>query len=100
MCLRGICFLSCRSWEVFQIRKKLQQLFTDKLTSCNLRIIYMSPTSVKSIFTLKDRLPKMLLSGLVSKYQCDSCIVTYYGQAKFVEEFVNTKAFLISPGKR
>ena len=27
----------------FQIRKKLQKLFSDKLTSCNLKIVFMSP---------------------------------------------------------
>ena len=49
----------------FQIRKKLQKLFSDKLTSCNLKIVFTSPVRVKSFFTFKDKLPKMLLSGLV-----------------------------------
>ena len=49
----------------FQIRKKLQKLFSDKLTSCNLKIVFTSPVRVKSFFTFKDRLPKMLLLGLV-----------------------------------
>ena len=48
----------------FQIRKKLQKLFSDKLMSCNLKIIFTSPVRVKSFFTFKDKLPKMLLSGL------------------------------------
>ena len=60
----------------FQIRKKLQKLFSDKLTSCNLKIVFTSPVRVKSFFTFKDKLPKMLLSGLVYKY--DGCIRPYY----------------------
>ena len=48
----------------FQTRKKLQKLFSDKLTSCNLKIVFTSPVRVKSFFTFKDKLPKMLLSGL------------------------------------
>ena len=33
----------------FQIRKKLQKLFSDKLTSCNLKIIFTSSIRVKSL---------------------------------------------------
>ena len=51
-----------------QIRKKLQKLFSDKLTSCNLKIVFASSVRVKSFFTFKEKLPKMLLSGLVYKY--------------------------------
>ena len=66
----------------FQIRKKLQKLFTDKLTSCNLKIVFTSPVRVKSFFTFKDKLPKMLLSGLVYQYKCGGCNATYYGKTK------------------
>ena len=48
----------------FQIWKKLQKLLSDKLTSCNLKIVSTSPFRVKSFFTFKDKLPKMLFSGL------------------------------------
>ena len=44
----------------FQIRKKHQKIFSNKLTSCNLKIAFTSPVSVKSFFTFKDKLPKML----------------------------------------
>ena len=66
----------------FQIRKKLQKLFSDKLTSCNLKIIFTSPVRVKNFFTFKDKLSKMLLSGLVCKYKCGGCNATYYGKTK------------------
>ena len=66
----------------FQIRKKLQKLFSDKLTSCNLKIVFTSPVRVKSFFTFKDMLPKMLLSGLVYKYKCGGCNAIYYGKTK------------------
>ena len=66
----------------FQIRKKLQKLFSDKLTSCNLKIVFTSPVRVKTFFTFKDKLPKMLLSGLVYKYKCGGCNATYYGKTK------------------
>ena len=60
----------------FQIRKKLQKLFNDKLTSCNLKIVFMPPIRVKSFFTFKDNLPKVLLSGLAYKYKCGGCNAT------------------------
>ena len=66
----------------FQIRKKLQKLFSDNLTSCNLKIVFTSPVRVKSYFTFKYKLPKMLLSGLASKYKCGGCSATYYGKTK------------------
>ena len=58
--------------NLFQIRKKLQKLFSDKLTSCNLKIVFTSPVRV----TFKDKLPKMLLSGLVYQYKCGGCNAT------------------------
>ena len=66
----------------FQIRKKLQILFSDKLTSCNLKIVFRSPVRVKSFFTFKDKLPKILLSELVYQHKCGGCNATYYGKTK------------------
>ena len=54
----------------------LKEMF-DKLTPCNLKIVLTSP-----VFTFKDKLPKMLLSGLVYKYECGGCNATYYGNTK------------------
>ena len=65
-----------------QIRKKLQKLFSDKLTSCNLKIVFTSPIRVKSFFTFEDKLLKMLLSRLVYQYKCGGCNATYYGKTK------------------
>ena len=50
-------FLGSKS---FQIRKKLQKLFGDKLMSCNLKIVFTSPVRVKSFSIFKDQLAKML----------------------------------------
>ena len=66
----------------FQIQKKLQKLFSDKLTSCNLKIVFTPPVRVKSFFTFKDKLPKMLLSGLAYQYKCGGGNATYYGKTK------------------
>ena len=52
------------------------------MTSCNLKIVFTSPIRVNSFFTLKDKLPKMLLSGLVCKYKRGGCNATYYRKIK------------------
>ena len=64
----------------FHILKKFKKLFSDKLTSSNLKIVFTSPVRVKSFFTFKDQLPKILLSGLAYKYKCGGCNATYYGK--------------------
>ena len=65
-----------------QIRKKFQNLFSDKLKCCNLKIVLTSPVRIKTFFTFKDKLTKMLLSGLVYKYKCGDCNATYYEKTK------------------
>ena len=66
----------------FQIRIKFQKLFSDKLRSCNLKIVFTSPIRVKSFFTFKGKLPTMLLSGLAYKYMCGGYNATYYVKTK------------------
>ena len=66
----------------FQIWKKLQRLFSDKLMSCNLKIVFEHPVRVKSFFTFNDKLAKMLLSGIIYQYKCGDCNATYYGKIK------------------
>ena len=66
----------------FQIRKNLEKLFSDKLTSCNLKIVFTSLVRVKNVFTFKDEFPKMLLSGLVYQYKCGGSNAIYYGKTK------------------
>ena len=42
----------------------------------------MSPVRVKSFFAFKDKLPNMLLPGLVYQYLCGYCNTAYYGKTK------------------
>ena len=59
----------------FQIRKKLKKLFSDKSTSCHLKIVFTSPARVKSFFTFKGKLPKMLLSYLFTSISVVAAIL-------------------------
>ena len=76
----------------FQIGKKLQKLFCNKLTSCNLKIVFTSPVRVKSFFTFKDKLPKTSFSRLVYKYKCAGCIMVMPNTI-LNSEFVNNRRF-------
>ena len=67
---------------LFQIRIKLQKLFSDKLTSCNLKIVFTSSVRVKKFFIFQDKLPKMLLSGIVYKYKYGGYNVNCHGKIK------------------
>ena len=50
--------LSFLEITLFQLRKKLQKLFTNKLTSCELKIGFTSPVRVKSFFAFKSKLQR------------------------------------------
>ena len=66
----------------FQIRKKLKKLFSDKLTSCNLKNCFYVTRQSQNFYAFTDKLPKMLHSGLVYEYKCGGCNATYYGKTK------------------
>lgn len=80
----------------FQTRKKLQKLFTNKLTSCNLKILFTSPAKIKSLLNFKDKLPKILLSGPVYKYKKGGCGTSYHGKTKRYFNIRICKSFGIS----
>ena len=63
----------------FQIRKN----FSDKLTSCNLKIAFTSPVRVQSFFIFKDKLAKMLLSGHVYKHKWLRCYLLWKTKRHF-----------------
>ena len=50
----------------------------------------MSSVRVKRFFTFKDKLPKMLLSGLVYKYKYGGCNAIMVRPNILKSEFVNT----------
>ena len=37
---------------------------------------------ISNFFTFKDKIPSLLRSGIVYKFQCGSCNATYYGKTK------------------
>ena len=45
-------------------------------------LFFRSTRRLSNCFSFKDRLPSSLLSGLVYKFKCCDCNVTYYGKTK------------------
>ena len=84
MYLQEIFLLSRRSWEVlcFKSKRKLQKVYTKKLTFCNSKIAFVSPVRAKTFFTSKDKLPKMILLVLVYRHKCSGYNVSSYGKTK------------------
>ena len=65
-----------------KIRSQLHSLFHEKLPHCNIRIIFRASVRLQSLFHFKDRVPKLLQSGLVYCFKCSGCNATYYGKTK------------------
>ena len=81
MYLKEMLLLSCRSWLV--LRFKFERSFNNFLL-INWRLL-ISKSFLRHLLESKafqDKLPKMLLSGLVFKYKCGGCNTTYNGKNK------------------
>ena len=65
-----------------QIRTMIEKSLTEILPHVNPKVAFRSTRRLNNCFSFKDRLPKSLLSGLVYKFKCSDCNVTYYGKTK------------------
>ena len=65
-----------------QIRTRISKLIANKLPYCNLKVVFRSTRRLSNCFSFKDKIPKFLCSGLVYKFSCSDCNVTYYGKTK------------------
>ena len=79
MYLKEMLLLSYHSSEVLRFKFVSNYL----LKSFILKILFTSPVRVRSFFTFKDKLSKMLLPGLVYQYNCGGCNATHYGRTKY-----------------
>ena len=54
----------------------------NKLLYCNIQFVSHTKCKVRNIFTLKDKIPTFLSSGIVYEFQCGGCNTTYYWKTK------------------
>ena len=49
---------------------------------CNLKIVYKTTRRLSSCFPFKDKFPKSLMSGVIYRYTCAECNLSYVGCTK------------------
>ena len=65
-----------------QIRTKINRIMKNKLPYCNVQFVFQTKCKISNFFTFKDKIPSVLRSGIVYKFQYSSCNATYYGKSK------------------
>ena len=72
-------FLGSTSWMV---KNELTRTFRNILPFCKLKLVFKSSNRLSSFFSFKDKLPTTLDSGVIYKYNCANCNVSYVGCTK------------------
>ena len=72
-------FLGTNSWKT---KNELIRSFRKILPFCNLKIVYKTTKRLSSCFSFKDKFPKSLMSGVIYRYTCAECNLSYVGCTK------------------
>ena len=64
------------------MRTRINRIMKNKLPYCNVQFVFQTKCKISNFFTFKDKIPSVLRSGIVYKFQCGSCNATYYGKTK------------------
>ena len=64
----------------FDLRTRLRRTIERNLPYCKLKIIFRSKCRLNTLFQFKDLLEKKIRSGIIYRYTCSNCKVTYYGK--------------------
>ena len=72
-------FLGTTSWKV---KNELIRTFRKNVPFSNLKIIFKTGRRLSSFFPFKDKFPKSLLSGVIYKFTCAKCNLSYVGCTK------------------
>ena len=72
------------------------------LPFCQLKLVFKTSNRLSSFFSFKDKLPAALDSGVIYKYNCANCNVSYVGCTKRywekrLEEHTHTSALTGKP---
>lgn len=72
-------FLGTISWKT---KNELIRSFRKIVPFCNLKIVYKTTRRLSSCFPFKDKFPKSLMSGVIYRYTCAECNLSYVGRTK------------------
>ena len=64
----------------FDLSTRLRPTIERDLPYCKLKLIVRSKCRLNSLFRFKDPLEKKIRSGIIYRYTCSNCKVTYYGK--------------------
>ena len=75
-----ICALPFIGKKSLQLRSKLVKSVHNNSSFCHLKVVFLSPCKLCTLFRFKDTLDKKIRSDLVYRCWCSSCNATYYGK--------------------
>ena len=84
-----------------QICTRINHIKKNKLLYCNVQFVFQAACKISNFFTFKDKIPLVLLSGFVYKFQCGAAMLPIMAKLSIIlrSECVNTWEFLHSVGK-
>ena len=59
-----------------QIGTRINRIMKSKLRYCNVQFVFQTKCKISIFFTFKDKIPSVLCSGIVYKFQSGSCNAT------------------------
>ena len=62
------------------LRIRLRRTIEGNLPYCELKVIFRSKCRLNTVFRFKDSLEKKICSGIIYRYTCSNCKVTYCGE--------------------
>ena len=75
-----ICIIPYLGKASLDLRTKLRKTIERNWPFCKLKLIFWSKCRRNTLFHLKDSLEKKIRSGIIYRYRCSNCNVTYYGK--------------------
>ena len=73
-----ICVLPFLGKASHDLRTRLRRTIEGNLPYCRLKVIFRSNCRLNTLFRFKDSLEKKIHSGIIYRYTCSNCKVTYY----------------------
>ena len=92
---RLVCVLPYTGKSSLDLRARLRRTIEKHITFCKRNVVFRSTCGLGKLFRFKDSLEKKIVSGIVYRYTCSNCKVTYYGKTfrHFLLEHLSTWNF-------
>ena len=78
--LQLVCVLPYTGKSSLDLRAHLRRTIEKNIPFCKLNVVLRSTCRLGNLFRFKDSLVKKIISGIVYRYTCSNCKVTYYGK--------------------